>query len=189
MNRADKYAGIAFKVMVVIYVLVIAFQKSFRPDVYSMVRVPVEGLVGILMIYICARWALTELGFFDGRALNLNRKSLLKTLGAIAAMILFGVAIELISHNLSVTRQATEYLQASSEGRDALGDPIRTGWFIKGRMGSDGDGGKASFSIPVKGSKAAGELEVRGIKKDGSWQIVDLYLTLDRNGAVVQIPH
>jgi hypothetical protein len=47
----------------------------------------------------------------------------------------------------------------------------------------------AAFSIPVKGSKAAGKLKMKGIRKDDLWHISELYLIVDGNGGVVQIPH
>ena len=185
MKNVDKFVGITFKVMVVLCVLVIASKNELRPDIYRMVSVPVEGFIGILLVYIGGKWVLTKLGFFHGESIKVTKKALVKTLGAVAAMILFSASIELLCHNLSLTQQATADLQSSTIGRDALGDPIRVGWFISGNM----RGGAASFSIPVKGSEAAGELEVRGTRKDGSWHIVDLYLIVDGNRAVVQIPH
>ena len=189
MKNVDKFVGITFKVMVILYVLVIASKNEFRPDIYRMVSVPVEGFIGILLVYIGGTWVLTKLGFFHGGSIKFTQKALVKTLGAVAALILFSVAIEYLCHNLSLTQQATEVLQSSRGGRDALGDPIRVGWFISGNMRLNGPGGAASFSIPVKGSRAAGHLEVRGTRNDGSWHIVDLYLIVDGNRAVVQILH
>jgi hypothetical protein len=189
MNKVDKFVGITFKVMVAIYVLVIASQNEFRPDVYRMVRVPVEVCVGILLVYIGGKWTLTKLGFLQGGPFKINKRAMIKTMAAIAALILLCAATEYFYHNLSLTQEATEDLQASRNGRDALGDPIRLGWFITGSMRIKGDDGAANLSIPVKGSKAAGELKVKGIRKDGSWHITALYLIADGNKPVAQIPH
>jgi hypothetical protein len=70
-----------------------------------------------------------------------------------------------------------------------LGDPIRIGWLISGEIKISGDDGCAVLSIPVKGNKAAGELDVTGTRKGGSWQIEDAYLIVDGDKTVVQIPH
>lgn len=187
MHTVDKFAGIAFKVMVVLYVLVIAARHSFRPDIYRMVSVPIESFVGLLLVYIGGKWALRKLGFLRSGSIEISRRAILKTLGAVAVLILFGATIEIICHNLALTQQATEDLQTSREGSNLLGNPIRIGWLISGNIRSNGDGGAASFSIPVKGSKAAGNLEVTGIRKDGSWTVAELYLIVDGN--TVQIPH
>ncbi len=175
--------------MVVIYVLVIASKNEFRPEVYRMVRVPVEVCVGILLVYIGGGWTLTKLGFFQGGAFKTNKRAMAKTLAAVAALILLCAGIEYLYHNLLLTQQAMEDLQASKDGQNALGAPIRIGWMITGGEQTGGDDGAANLSIPVKGSKADGELKVKGIKKDGSWRITDLYLIADGNKTVAQIPH
>jgi hypothetical protein len=189
MNKVDKFVGAAFKVILVLYVLVVVFQGGFRPDIYRMVSVTVEGCVGILLVYILGSWALKRLGFFEGGAIKINRRALLNTLGAVFALILLVAGIEYLFHDTSLTKQAMEDLQASNDGTNALGVPIRIGWFITGGMHLRGDDGTANLSVPVKGSKAAGQLELTGIKKDGSWHIVDLHLLADGNKAVIQIPH
>ena len=185
MDRFDRLVGITFKVVIVLYVLVIASRRIFSPYVYEMVSASLGVFLGLILVYIGARWGLKKLGFFQSGSNNkVSRKALVNALSAITALILFGAAIELLCHNLSLTQQAIADLQASTGGREALGDPVRLGWFIAGNMRS----GEANFSIPVKGSKAAGKLEVKGTRKDGSWHIVDLYLILDGSRAVVQIP-
>jgi hypothetical protein len=185
MDKVDKLVGITFKVTAVLYVLVIASRRILRPNVYEMVSLLLGVFLGLTLVYIGARWGLNKLGFFQRGSVKISRKAVVNVFGAVTAFILFGTAIEILCHNLSLTQQATAYLQTSTGGRDALGDPIQIGWFISGSMRS----GTASFSIPVKGSKAAAKLEVRGIREDGSWQIVELYLIMDESRTVVQIPH
>jgi hypothetical protein len=189
MNKIDKFVATAFKVMVVPYFLVIVFQSEIRPDVYRSVIVPVETIVGILLIYILGSWALKKLGFFETGTIKINRRALLKTLLAALALIVLCAGTEYGFHNFSLTQQAMDDLQSSTDGKDSLGVPIRIGWFITGAMRTKGDEGAANLAIPVRGSKSAGELEVKSIKKDGSWHIVDLYLIADGNKAVVPIPH
>jgi hypothetical protein len=189
MNKVDKFVGTAFKAAVVIYILVIAFQNAFRPGVYRIVSVLIEGCVGIFLVYILGSWTLTKLGFLKSGSIKMNRRALLQTLGIVLALILFGAGLDYFYHNSSLTQRAIEDLQASKDGKNALGDPIRIGWFISGEMHISGGNGTANLSIPVKGSKAAGKLEVKGIRKDGSWQIADLYLVADGNKTAVQIPH
>jgi hypothetical protein len=189
MNKVDKFVATTFKGMVVLYVLVIAAKNEFRPDVYRMVRVPVEYCLGILFVYIGARWALAKLGFLQDGSIAHNRGALIKTFSVVLALILFIAGGEYLDHNDSITKMAIADLQASTDGKNTLGVPIRTGWLITGGMHFRGDSGAAAFSIPVKGSKAGGDLEVRGVKTAGSWQVVDLYLIADGHKTVIQIPH
>jgi hypothetical protein len=167
----------------VLYFLIIACQRSFRPDVYEMVRLPPEYFIGLILVYIGARWVQKKLRFFNDGSEAIKRAST-KILGFIAIFILFGVLVEYIAHNFRLTQQAVGDLRASVDGKDGLGDPIQLGWLITGGVRD----GIANYSIPVKGSKTAGQLKVRATKKDGSWHIDELYLILDGNRAVVQIP-
>ena len=187
MQRIDKFVGIAFKVIVVLYVLVIASQKEFAPDIYRMIRIPVEVCVGILLLYLLGKWTLVKLGRFQGGSIKVSRKSLVKALGVVTMLMFLCIGAEYFYHNCSLTQQAINDLQASKDGRDLLGTEIHTGWFITGEMHMKGPDGLASLSIPVKGNKAVAELKLKGIRQDGSWRIADLYLIAD--GHTVQIPH
>lgn len=189
MNTFDKLLGTVFKATIVIYVLVFFFEAEFRPDVYRLVSVPLEYCLAAMLVYLGGRWALARLGIFQGGVWKLNARSLLKLLGAISALILLCAGIEYVFHNLSLTHHAMEDLQASSDGRSALGAPIQTGWFILGELHFRGDEGAAVLSIPVRGSKAAGELDVKGVRKDGAWIISDLDLMADGQKTVLRIPH
>jgi len=185
----DKFVANAFKATIVVYVLVLVFRDEFRADVYRMVSVPLEYCLGITLVYIGGRWVQTRLGISPDGLGKPNPRALRRILGAVAGLAILCVGIEYVFHNFSLAEHAMEGLQASSEGRNTLGIPMREGWFITGEVRIKGGSGAADLSIPVRGSRAAGELEVRGIRKDGVWLIADLYLIADGNNAVVQIPH
>jgi len=110
-------------------------------------------------------------------------------LGAIFALILLCAGTEYVFHDLALTKRAMADLQASENGKNVLGAPIKIGWFVTGEMRLRGNDGAASLSIPVKGSTTAGELDVKGVRKDGSWIISDLNLIADGQKTIVQIPH
>src|SRR5690349_11869882 len=99
-----------------------------------MVSVPLGILLGLILAYLGASWGLRKLGFIQSDSIEISGKALVNVLGAVTAMILFGAAVEILCHNLSLTQQATADLQASTVGREALGDPIQLGWFITGHM-------------------------------------------------------
>jgi hypothetical protein len=189
MNRVDKIAGAAFKVALVTFVMVSFFRTSFRPDIYRSVSVPLGYCLFILLFYIGARWIMIRLNISQGGISKLRPKDYLKIFGTLVALILFFGSLEYSFRNSSIAQQAIADLQTSKEGKNELGDPIRVGWIISGEMNISGGDGGAVLSIPVKGSKTAGELDVKGIRKDGSWKIEDAYLIVDGNKSIVQIPH
>jgi hypothetical protein len=189
MNKLDKFVAAAFKAVIVVYFLVLVFKAEIRPDIYRLVSVPIETCVGILIVYLLGSWTLRKLGLFEAGKIRINRRALLKTSCAALALILLCAGIEYQFHNFSLTHQAIDDLQSSTDGKNSLGVPIRIGWFITGAIRINGDAGAANLSIPVKGSKSAGELEVGSIKKDGAWHIIDLYLIADGNKSVLPISH
>jgi hypothetical protein len=189
MDKFDKLFAIALKATIVLYFIVFFFHDEFRPDVYRAVSVPLEYFLALMLVYIGGRWTLTKLGFYEGAFKKPNTRTLLKTLGAIFALILLCAGTEYVFHDLALTKRAMADLQASENGKNVLGAPIKIGWFVTGEMRLRGNDGAASLSIPVKGSTAAGELDVKGVRKDGSWIISDLNLIADGQKTIVQIPH
>ena len=189
MSRLDKIAGTAFKVALVAFVIVSFFRTSFRPDIYRSVSVPLGYCLFILLFYIGARWIMIKLNISQGGIKKLAPKDYLKIFGTLVALILFFGSLEYLLRNSSIAQQAIADLQASKEGKNELGDPIRIGWLISGEIKITGGDGGAVLSIPVKGSKTAGELDVKGIRKDGSWKVEDAYLVVDGNKSILQIPH
>jgi len=189
MDKYDKLFAIAFKATIVLYFIVFFFHDEFRPDVYRAVSVPLEYCLALTLAYIGGRWALTKLGFYEGGFKKPNARTLISTLGVISALLLLCVGIEFAFHDLDLTKQALADLQASTAGKTILGDPIRLGLVITGELHFRGNDGAASLSIPVRGSKTAGELDVSGVRKDGSWTISDLYIIADGQKSIVQIPY
>ena len=189
MKNTDKFVGTTFKLMLVLDVLVIAFQKVLRPDTFRIVSFLVGGFSGVLLVYILGRWTQTKLGLFQGKLGEIDTRSYLNLLAVFCTVMALLTSAEYYIHNWSLTQQAVADIQASEDGRNLLGDSIRIGWLISFRIEKNGNDGTGRLFIPVKGSKAAGELEVKGILKDGAWNVSDLYLIVDRNQDAVQIPH
>lgn len=70
--------------------------------------------------------------------------------------------------------------QASPCVIDALGSPLETGWMM-GSITESSIEGSAELSIPVKGPKGKGSLDVQAKKLNGNWRIDTLVFT---HGAV-----
>lgn len=189
MNKIDKIVGTAFKVVLAAFVIVSFFRTSFRPDIYRFVSVPLGYCLFVLLFYIGARWAMIKFHIPQGGISKLGTKDYLKIIGTVVAIILFFGSLEYFCRNSSIAQQAIADLQSSNDGKGALGVPIRIGWLITGEIKISGDDGGASLSIPVKGSKTGGELDAAAIRKGGLWYITDLYLILNGNSTIVQIPH
>lgn len=72
-------------------------------------------------------------------------------------------------------RSATPYQEplalAQSDSRviQALGSPVKAGYFFSGSINTKNRDGDANLSIPLHGPKGGGILEVRATKSAGKW--------------------
>ena len=82
-----------------------------------------------------------------------------------------------------VYQGALKAAQAHPAAVERLGQPITDGWFVKGNIKLDGNGGNANFQIPVSGPKSSGTLHVRAVSPDGTWMYERLDLAV--NGQTV----
>ena len=109
-----------------------------------------------------------------------------RTIAVIAATVAGFVAWQILYVD-SVKRRETEpyrfgvaTLQASSPAGDALGRPIKEGWFIRGSFDDPGpDTGWANLDVPVSGPRAKGMLTVQANKRDGQWVYTRVALLVD----------
>jgi len=63
----------------------------------------------------------------------------------------------------------------------ALGSPVEPGWMMEGSVTESSVEGSAALSIPVRGPKGKGNLDVQAKKLNGEWRIDSLVFT---HGAV-----
>jgi hypothetical protein len=75
-------------------------------------------------------------------------------------------------------RQAMVIVQENPQAVEALGAPIRAGFFVGGSIQVTGPTGGAELSIPVSGPKGSGTLYVVGAKTLGTWQLLTLELAV-----------
>lgn len=76
--------------------------------------------------------------------------------------------------------------QASPCVASALGSPLEPGWMMEGSISESPAEGSAELSIPVRGPKGKGRLDVEAKKQRGNWRIDSLVFTHDaiRSGIV-----
>lgn len=94
--------------------------------------------------------------------------------------LIFGALKSSSPYQHAVTRAQTDPAVIA-----ALGEPIRTGWFVQGNIGVDGASGNADLAIPLDGSRADGTLYVVAEKKAGEWRYETLAVNVDGGERIV----
>ena len=75
-------------------------------------------------------------------------------------------------------KYATELAYNNLNVIENLGDAIEKHGFPSGTVSLNNDDGEIDFSIPIKGTKGAGDIIVKGIKTNGKWVYEDLYVLI-----------
>lgn len=94
---------------------------------------------------------------------------------AIVACLVFALGI--VAFVLGTVRRSGAYQLAASQVREspavreALGQPIREGWWVTGSVNVSGPSGKASLSFPVSGPRGEGTVYVDAVKQVGEWDL------------------
>jgi Cytochrome oxidase complex assembly protein 1 len=78
-------------------------------------------------------------------------------------------------------QEALVQVRASPAVREALGQPIREGWWVMGSVEVTGPSGTASLSIPVSGPLGDATVYVDASKRAGEWSLQLLQVRLDRD--------
>jgi len=76
-------------------------------------------------------------------------------------------------------REALTRAQASPEVREALGEPVKAGWFVQGKVNVSGPSGDADLSVPLSGPKGKGTLYITAKKQAGRWEYEILEVAVD----------
>jgi len=74
---------------------------------------------------------------------------------------------------------AFQTARQSPEFIDALGSPVKQGWFFDSEM-QLGEPATAKMLIPVRGSTRTGNLRVQAVKDHGHWRLTELTLELTK---------
>lgn len=60
--------------------------------------------------------------------------------------------------------------------QDALGAPVREGWFLNGAIEGDGSVSRGSWHVRLRGAERSGTLRIAALERDGIWGVVDMSL-------------
>ena len=96
---------------------------------------------------------------------------------------LFGLIFTIFSlmRSSGAVQGALERAQGSPQAIDALGEPIKVGWWMTGNISVSGPSGEAELSIPLSGPRGSGTLYVIAQKQAGEWTFELLELALDNS--------
>jgi len=65
---------------------------------------------------------------------------------------------------------------------EALGSPIKEGFFVSGNTNVNGAAGEADLAIPISGPKGKGTIYVKAAKSLGRWSYSDLIVEIQAKG-------
>jgi hypothetical protein len=95
-------------------------------------------------------------------------------LGLLAALAAFaGLVLTIAMGSVKATdayREAVDRAKASPQVLAALGEPVKVGWFVSGKVNVSGPSGEADLSIPLSGPKGKGTLYATARKQAGRWR-------------------
>ncbi len=96
---------------------------------------------------------------------------------------LFIVLVLVVPHFLATStgsyKLAVATARKSPQFTDALGSPVKEGWFSEGKS-EWGDQARSEIVIPVYGQKRTGKLRALAIKEGADWRLQELTLELAR---------
>jgi len=101
----------------------------------------------------------------------------------------FDAGMDSIARRMDIYVQARQDFLQSETAQAALGGSLRIGWPIQNAVDISGGNGSATLDIPVRGANGFANLEVSGLKKDGTWKIVDLHLTPHGSKDSIELAH
>jgi len=80
-------------------------------------------------------------------------------------------------------RSSTPYKDAMARAQndprviEALGSPVKAGYFISGQINTNNNDGDVNITIPLHGPKGGGILEVKGKKSSDTWTYAVMKVT------------
>ncbi len=110
-----------------------------------------------------------------------------------AAIFLAGFLFMVISLVFGAMKSSDPYkdslakAQADPKVREALGTPVKDGFFFTGNININNDSGRAVLDIPLEGPKGKGTLHVEGNKSGGVWTYPVQELRRSGNAGNIQL--
>lgn len=99
---------------------------------------------------------------------------------------IFSMAMGMIKGS-DVYQDALAQAKANVTVQAELGTPITDGWMPTGNISTSNSSGKADMSIPIKGPKGEGTIELVAIRTAGKWTYSTLQVTITGSGKTIDL--
>jgi hypothetical protein len=86
-----------------------------------------------------------------------------------------------------VYQKSIDGLSADPRIVEALGTPVKPGFFVGGSINVNGPSGSADISIPLSGPKGKGTLYVKANKDLGFWLFTSMILEVNETGERIEL--
>jgi hypothetical protein len=111
--------------------------------------------------------------------------SLIALFFAFIAVIVFAVFGAIKSSDAYKT--AVGRAKADPRVSEAIGTPIKEGWYVSGNTEVSGGSGKTDMSIPISGPKGSATIYAVATKFAGDWQYSKLLVKVERTGEMIDL--
>lgn len=111
-------------------------------------------------------------------------------LGAIVSTVVLGVMVMWALQGSGAYAHAMARIERSPAAAEALGQPIRSGLVMRGKVQQDEYSGQAVMSVPVYGPKGQGTLKIGARRKpNGRWEFSRLLLEVEGRPEPIDLLH
>ena len=101
---------------------------------------------------------------------------------AFIALAIFGAIKSSDAYKTAVARA-----KADPRVTEAMGTPIKEGWFVGGSTEVSGGSGKSDLSIPITGPKGKATIYAVATKFAGEWQYTKLVVKIEQSGEMIDL--
>lgn len=84
-------------------------------------------------------------------------------------------------------KHAVARAKADQRVVEAIGTPIKEGWFVSGSTEVTGGSGKSDLTIPIRGPKASATIYAVATKFAGEWQYSKLVVKIEGTGETIDL--
>ncbi|MEY2438703.1 MAG: hypothetical protein QOI34_88 [Verrucomicrobiota bacterium] len=86
-----------------------------------------------------------------------------------------------------VYKVAFERAKSDSRVQQAIGTPIKEGWFVSGNTNVNGGSGTSDLAIPIRGPKGKATIYAVATKSTGKWKYSKLVVTFEQTADTVDL--
>jgi hypothetical protein len=108
-------------------------------------------------------------------------------------LLIVAFVFVLMSFVFGMMKSSDAYSQALTRAKanpaviEALGSPIKDGYFTSGSINETGPSGTAELSIPISGPKGSGTIFLEAHKSAGEWSFTKLVVEIDKSNQRIDL--